>query len=234
MLALVLLTKWCLQLFLTSIPTTSKSNFTSSTYTNFYPAIKSQSVLDGQSANTNRMPQPRSSYQERYGLNCRGFSTPILYIYIYSATLVWSSFAGKSTMAIYQWSLPLIIHIQPRGLGDLVFVSHLPSASTGHVGCCVICSLCHQEVWCLSSRAVRIARGLLLPWHLVPYTSLSLHFMHVFSPLNMLDIAIKLRLLRPLLLSFSTPFSSFWGFLSAVGWHLTKQTIFGWGSFVYG
>ena len=43
-------------------------------------------------------------------------------------------------------------------LCDVVSVSHLPSASSGHVGCRVTCSLCHQEVWCQSSPAVCIAR----------------------------------------------------------------------------
>ena len=74
-------------------------------------------------------------------------------------------------------------------LGDVVSVSHLPSASTGHVGCCVICSLCHQEVWCQSSPAVCIARVLLLPWHLFPYTSWTLHFMNCIYKLSDLNFA---------------------------------------------
>ena len=74
-------------------------------------------------------------------------------------------------------------------LGDLVSMSHLPSASTGHVGCCVICPLCHQEVWCLSSPAVCIARVLLLPWHLAPFTSWTLHFMNCIYKLSNLNFA---------------------------------------------
>ena len=74
-------------------------------------------------------------------------------------------------------------------LGDVVSVSYLPSASTGHVGCCVICSLCHQEVWCQSSPAVCIARVLLLPWHLFLYTSWTLHFMSCIYKLSDLNFA---------------------------------------------
>ena len=74
-------------------------------------------------------------------------------------------------------------------LAEVVSVSHLPSASTGHVGCCVICSLCHQEVRCQSSPAVCIARALLLSWHLFPYTSLTLHFMNCIYKLSDLNFA---------------------------------------------
>ena len=195
------------------------------------------------------MPQLKSSYRKRYGLNCRGVSTPLPYNIIISATLVQSSFAGKflwpsisgpflanpirsPDVISHSWLLlispfhilkksclfwllgDLIILIPSQfnsvlfvlslyactavpphptarfdSLGDVVSVSHLPSASTGHVGCCVICSLCHQEVWCQSSPAVCIARVLLLPWHLFLYTSWTLHFMNCIYKLSDLNFA---------------------------------------------
>ena len=87
-------------------------------------------------------------------------------------------------------------------LGNVVSVSPLPSASTGHVGCCVTCSLCHQEVWCQSSPAVCIARVLLLPWHLFPHASWTLHFMNCIY-----------KYLTWILLALVAPFS--WGYVPA-------------------
>ena len=158
------------------------------------------------------MPQLQSSYCKRYGLNCRGFSTPLPHYIMIIVPLVsnpallgrflWPSVSGpfldnpiRSRDVIshtFYSSFPFIFKIKINkkqknsclfwlfgdlilipsqfnsvafvlflyactavplhpttrfdSLGDVVSLSHLPSASTGHVGCCVTCSLCHHEV----------------------------------------------------------------------------------------
>ena len=99
-------------------------------------------------------------------------------------TLLISSQFNSVFFVLFCNCIPALLYfrIPPRGSSlqvTLVSVSHLPSASTGHVGCCVIYLFATKQwdVWvacrlhCKSSVAA-------FSWHLVPGTSWILHVMN--------------------------------------------------------